>query len=374
MSEDNKPEEKEPMNGSDSENKIEEPTVEEPTFEEEDLEEEDLEDDEDVKDSRQDKKAAALAKKEAARKEKEAAKQAKLKAKTKGKVSKNKKTKVRKPFPTKIVAIVAGALAVIVAAVLFVPNLISSISNNGWNPNSSLPKNVEDMGSPLVLGNKDASTTLSIWTDFHGLFGKEHQVYAGDFVQLAAEKGKIRAEYYMTAYLDQDGSEGSLRAANASLCAADQDKFFEFLDYSFDRQPVGFIDPTDSTGQSYIIPDGYTEKELLSWSSDLGIANKGQYDNCVKSIQYRNYIDSVTKAFTENKYTQIPTILLNGSELDGNNYRLDLFADTLGVPWTDVTEIRKAIEEQTANTEESTEGSTEEGKTTTPEETTPPTE
>lgn len=371
MSEDNKPEEKEPTIGSDSEDTtFEEPTVEEENFEEEDLDEEDLDDDEDVKDTREDKKAAALAKKEAARKEKEAAKQAKLKAKSKTKSSKRKKTTPRKPFPTKIVAIAAGAVAVIVAAVLFVPNIISSMSNNGWNPNSSLPKNVEDMGSPLVLGNKDASTTISIWTDFHGLFGKEHQVYAGEFVELAADKGKVRAEYYMTAYLDQDGSEGSLRAANASLCAADQDKFFEFLDYSFDRQPVGFIDPTDSTGQSYIIPDGYTEKDLLSWSSDIGIANKGQYDNCVKSIQYRNYIDSVTKAFTENKYTQIPTILLNGSELAGDNYRLDLFADTLGVPWTDVTELRKAIEEG----KDSADTTAEEDETPAPEETTPPTE
>lgn len=368
MSEDNKPEEKEPFNGSDSE----EPAVEEPTEVEEDLEEEDLEEDnEDAKSSRDDKKAAAAEKKEAARKAKEQAKQAKLKAKAKSQPSKKKKA--RKPFPTKIVAIAAGAVAVIVAAILFVPNLIAGVSNNGWNPNSSLPKNVEDMGSPLVLGNKNASTTVSIWTDFHGLFGKEHQVYAGDFVQLAAEKGEIRAEYYMTAYLDQDGSEGSLRAANASLCAADQDKFFEFLDYAFDRQPVGFIDPTDSTGQSYIIPDGYTEKDLLSWSSDVGIGNKAQYDNCVKSIQYRNYIDSVTKAFTENKYTQIPTILLNGSELDGSNYRLDLFADILGVPWTDVTELRKAIEEQNS-TEGGTEETTAPEETAAPEETTPPTE
>lgn len=306
-------------------------------IEEEEIDLEEEEDDE-VKPSREDKKAAALAKREQAKKAKLEAKAAKAKAKTKKGKSKKSSKKSSKPFPTKIVAISAGAVAVVAAGALVAPMIFNAIGNAGWDVNGPLPKNVADMGSPLVLGNKNASTTLTVWTDLHGVYGKEEQVYGGGFIQLATDKGKIRTEYYMTAYLDQDGSEGSLRGANAALCASDQGKFFEFMNYAFDRQPIGFPDPTDSTGQSYIVPDGYTEKQLLAWSGDIGIPNKAQYDNCVKSIQYRNYVDSVTKAYTENKYTQIPTLLLNGTELTSEQYRLDIFADILGIGWTEVAE------------------------------------
>lgn len=336
-------------NSSSQENELEniaEDAAEEEIIEDvvEDAEDDDFEDDDDTP-SREDKKAAAAAAKAKAKKERAAATAAAAKAKAEARknASKNKgkaKRKTRKapkPFPTKIVAISAGAVALVAAGALLAPTIIGAVSNGGWNPSSSLPKHVADMGSPLVLGNANASTTLSIWTDFHGIYGKEEQIYGGDFVQLAADKGKIRAEYYMTAYLDQDGSEGSMRAANAALCASDQNRFFQFMNYAFDRQPVGFTDPTDTTGKSYIIPDGYSEKELLAYADDLNLANKGQYESCVKSVQYRNYVDSVTKAFTQNKYTQIPTVLLNGTELTSEQYRLDVFADILGVGWTDVS-------------------------------------
>lgn len=285
-------------------------------------------------------KADAVARKKAAQvaalREKELARQAKKKARTKNNNVRNNGGGI---VVTKKGLILGGVglLAVgglIAGLAIAGPSLFSSPAGGQKDPNGkAYPTGASGMGKPLVFGDTNATDTVGIWLDFHGLYAKEHQVYAGNFVQEAVKGKTVRVEYYMTHTLDQTDTEGSLRAANASLCAQNQGKFFEFLDYALDHQPVGFADPEDE--ENFVIPDGYTNKQLVAWGKKIDIPNQNAYETCIKDLTYKEYVNSITTKYAENGFSYIPVLTLNGNELVAEDYRLDNFAAILGVPWVE---------------------------------------
>lgn len=87
----------------------------------------------------------------------------------------------------------------------------------------------------------------------------------------------------------------ALQAAEASECAADQGKFWEFLDL-------------DYTNQSQLSP-----KSLYAWADQLEL-NHDLFDRCVRSHIKRDEILADSKAGTELGVHGTPTYFVNGKQ------------------------------------------------------------
>ena len=237
--------------------------------------------------------------------------------------------------PRRRYLIAAGIAVPTVAAIvlgmmwLLTPHVTHRTTADG----TPIPAHAAGLGEPVAFGNLSSDTAIAIWTDFHSPLAKEQQVYSGGFLRRAAEKGTARVEYYLTDVLDQTDTEGSLRAANATLCADDQGFFFDYLAYAFDRQPIGFANPDDET--SWVVPDGYSKSQLISWASELGIPNMDAFTQCVTDTRYKTYIKSLSTKFAELGYTTVPVLTKNGELFEEGDFSLDKFAAILGVPWAD---------------------------------------
>lgn len=237
--------------------------------------------------------------------------------------------------PKRRYLIAAGIAVPTVAALVFgiIWAVTPQVSHKTTADGTPIPAHAAGLSEPLVFGNAGSDTTIAIWTDFHSPLAKEQEVYSGAFIRSAAERKTARIEYYLTDILDQPDTEGSLRAANATLCADDQGMFFNYLAYAFDRQPIGFPNPDDKT--AWVVPDGYSKSQLIAWGKELGIPNMDAFSQCVTDTRYKTYVKSISTKFAELGYTTVPVITKNGELLSDSDFSLDKFAAMLGVSWAD---------------------------------------
>ncbi len=87
--------------------------------------------------------------------------------------------------------------------------------------------------------------------------------------------------------------EHAFRAAEASECAADQDKFFEYIAVVFENQP------------------NIAEENLFSFAEDLGL-NKEQFSVCMNERQKRNQVTADLREGQKRNVGATPTIFVNG--------------------------------------------------------------
>ncbi|MEU4742520.1 thioredoxin domain-containing protein [Actinosynnema sp. NPDC023658] len=173
--------------------------------------------------------------------------------------------------------VVIGVVVVAVLALVVVGGVIwsksgeddASLADPPQVPGISVPV-VREAGAVLV-GKDDAKVTLDLYEDFLcpacGAFKKAY----GSQIKQEIEAGNLRMRYHALPFLMKysDPPGYSLDAANAALCAADEDKFWQYHEALFARQP--------KEGGP-----GHTKEELVKLGTDLGITGDA-FKQCVDS-------------------------------------------------------------------------------------------
>ena len=209
--------------------------------------------------------------------------------------------------------------AIVLAAGLGIFFSSRSADTNSGGSGKAIPQGASSFGGPVVVGNKDAKTTLTLWEDFQCPACNRFEQTAGAIVQEAIAKGTAKVEYHMVSFLDGGKVGASNRAANASFCAADQGKFVEFHSWAYAHQPAEHS-------------DGFKNPDLIAYGPNIGIADQGKYASCINDGTYLPFAASQTEAMIPNKIQGTPTILINGKELSQEQNSLEGFAKALGVP------------------------------------------
>lgn len=202
-------------------------------------------------------------------------------------------------------AVVAGSL-IIAGAIIYV----------GRNsPESDIPEQENAVSFSLEgepsLGNSEAKVTVVEFSDFQCPFCAKFVLET--FPQIKQEyidMGKIRMVFKNFPLMNiHENAEGS---AEASECANDQGKFWEYKEKLFQNQ------------QALSVGD------LKQYAKDLGM-NEGQFNSCFDS---KKYADEVSQDLIEGitaGVTGTPTFYINGEKLVG------------ALPFS---EFQKIIEEQ----------------------------
>ena len=142
-----------------------------------------------------------------------------------------------------------------------------------------------------VLGDPNAPVEVIDFSDFHCPHCRTFAVETEPkLIEEYVKTGKVRFVYKHFIVVN------SHLAANASECAREQGKFWEYHDYLFQKQE------TDAP---------FTPEELKQYARDLGL-DTAAFDKCVDSGKYLDVVNKETNEGRSMGVRGTPTIFVNG--------------------------------------------------------------
>jgi protein-disulfide isomerase len=207
-------------------------------------------------------------------------------------------------------------ISVSAAAVLVLAGLI------GWNVYESeqrkqqipfaVPRNASaDLSGVTVPGGR---VTVDVYLDYLCPHCKALEQEAGETLNRLVSEQKATIVYHPLAFLDPASTnEYSTRSAASSGCAADQDKFVDYSNALFARQPA-------EGGP------GLTDDELIQVAGTLGIVDPA-FAQCVRGGRYRPWVNEVNTKASQRGVTGTPTVLVAGKQVQASSAAITAAVD-----------------------------------------------
>lgn len=144
-------------------------------------------------------------------------------------------------------------------------------------------------------GDPDAPLTLIEFSDFQCPYCARHTIETvPELNEAYIDQGLLRVGFYPVAFL----GEQSLWAAEAGECAADQDAFWEYHDFLYNR--LGSDGLRD-----------FTRDNLKLFAGELGL-DTATFDECMDTEKYASQILNDTSSAQQLGVRSTPTFLVNG--------------------------------------------------------------
>jgi len=182
----------------------------------------------------------------------------------------------------------------------------------------------QDLADGATVGDPDAPLKLDMYEDFQCGFCLRHTAEAEPtLIQEYVTTGKVQITYK---HLPVLGTE-SLRAASASQCAADQDRFWDYHNTLFIQQAEN--GPAHNQGT-------FSDGNLRQFAVDLGL-DMDQFNECFDSDKHLSLIQEQTRDASAFGLTGTPSFVLNGTPLGSGGFDLDGWRRVLDEAYTSVT-------------------------------------
>ncbi len=185
----------------------------------------------------------------------------------------------QKRHKTTTFLLVSLAAVILILLLIFLPDFLLKLSRAGFS-----------------LGDPEAPVTVYEFSSYTCSHCYDFNVNAAeDFIAKYVDTGLV---YFVYVNLPAN-SESSLLAAEASYCADDQGKFFEFKDQIF---------PYSAGGMTF------TEASLANFASLAGM-DPNAFQSCMESDKFISAYDKDISFASANGVTATPTFLVNGTDL-----------------------------------------------------------
>jgi protein-disulfide isomerase len=191
-------------------------------------------------------------------------------------------------------------ISVAAAAVLVLAGLIGYGIYAAQKPKSyATPKHATEDASGIATGTGPA--TIDVYLDFMCPHCKVFETEAGPTLKKLVAENKATVVNHPLAFLDRASTTNySTRSAASSGCAADGDKFVEYADALFARQPA--------EGSA-----GLSDDELIQIGGSVGLIDPA-FARCVRDGTYTSWVGHVTDAASERGVNATPTVFVNGNK------------------------------------------------------------
>jgi protein-disulfide isomerase len=157
-----------------------------------------------------------------------------------------------------------------------------------------IPANVAQQGS------SDAKVTIIEFADFKCPFCKQwHQEIYPKLKSEYIDTGKVRFAFWDFAFLGEE----SFKAAEAAMCAMDQDKFWEYHDVLFNAQGL----ETESS---------FSDASLKQFAQNIGL-NQSSFNECFDARIHKPIVEDLTNQGTNYGVNSTPTVFINGLKFEG---------------------------------------------------------
>ncbi|HEX6366666.1 MAG TPA: thioredoxin domain-containing protein [Agromyces sp.] len=174
-------------------------------------------------------------------------------------------------------------------------------------------------GTPTPTEPDDSGTVANIvvYVDYLCPFCGQFEATNSDSIRTMVEEGAATLEMHPIAILTNksNGTQYSLRAANAAACVADTspDSFFDFNALLFQNQPE------EGTA-------GLTNDEIKSLVEQAGASDVSTIEQCIDDKQFNSWVQEATNRALSGPVpnsdlpaiTGTPTVLVNGQQFTGN--------------------------------------------------------
>lgn len=151
-----------------------------------------------------------------------------------------------------------------------------------------------------ALGNSDAKVTIVEFADYQcpfceRLFNDAIASIKKDYI----DTGKVKLYFRNYAFLGQE----STWSAEASECANEQNKFWDYHDYLFNHQGA------ENSG-------AFSKDNLKKFAADLGL-DTNSFNNCLDTDKYKSLVDQDLKEGQQAGVNGTPATFVNGNMLVG---------------------------------------------------------
>jgi protein-disulfide isomerase len=166
-----------------------------------------------------------------------------------------------------------------------------------------VPAHTTPQGDGVVLGS--GPVVVDAYIDFQCPFCRAFELTSGDAVRTMAAEGLITLVVHPMDFLDEASTNHySSRAASASGCASDADRFGEYAQVLFESQP-----PEGGPG--------LTDEQLVELGVAVGL-NEPTFVRCVPSHVYVPWANYVTQRALARGVSATPTTLVEGVPVPAN--------------------------------------------------------
>lgn len=150
-----------------------------------------------------------------------------------------------------------------------------------------------------ALGPADAPVVIRDFSDFQCPFCRQFaQGVKDQIIEQFVSTGQVRFEYHHFIVIDGNvGGNESRRAAEASECAAEQNRFWDYHDMLFANQ-LG-----EGNG-------AFNDSRLKAFAEALGLDTE-QFNSCFDSRKYRRVVEDDEKLARSYKLTGTPSLLVD---------------------------------------------------------------
>jgi protein-disulfide isomerase len=174
---------------------------------------------------------------------------------------------------------------------------------------AALPARLEADGTTITVGDPAAKNTIQIYEDPRCPICKRFEAAAAGQLATLAKAGKIKIQYTLASFLDQNlHGNGSKKAANALRAALEQGKFPSYHAVLYENQPEETV-------------DGFTDAFLLKLADKVDGLRGTAFDSAVKSQKYADYVTKSEQAFVASGASGTPTVKINGKLLESADFQ-----------------------------------------------------
>jgi protein-disulfide isomerase len=193
-------------------------------------------------------------------------------------------------------------VSIVAVAAVLVAGLASWAIYSSQKPSSyATPAHAVQDNSGIQISS--GKVQVDAWVDFLCPICKQFETSAQSTIDSLVSSNKVTMVYHPVAILDQNTSPAgySTRAAAASGCAADLNKFPEFLKALYAQQPA--------EGSA-----GLSDDQLVQIGGSVGLIDP-VFAKCVRDGKYASWATHTTDAFSAKGYTGTPTVVVAGTVL-----------------------------------------------------------
>ncbi|ADD41050.1 DsbA family protein [Stackebrandtia nassauensis] len=192
--------------------------------------------------------------------------------------------------------------ALLIAGGVWVGVVLIGESRDKDDKSTAAEPQAEVADGGIVVG--DGEPTVDIYLDFGCPACKKFQETNDSALESAIEDKKATIRFHPLNFLkSMFTDEYPGRAASASVCAADEDKFYDYYQVLMDNQP-----PEGGAGLD--------DDKLVELGADVGLGEK--FADCVGEGSYRDWVDRETDKASDIAAT--PTVFIDGDEVQSEDF------------------------------------------------------
>lgn len=198
-------------------------------------------------------------------------------------------------------------LVIVIAALGIVGMLIAPTIRQALNPVGEfavITPTSRPMAEGTAMGDPNAPVRIDVFEDFQCIACVQFTMATEiQLTEQYVETGQVYYVFRHYPFLDGLGrfSNESQQAANASMCAAEQGRFWDYHDMLF----------TNFTG---VNQGNFTDRRLIAFAEALGL-NEESFESCFSENRYRDQIEADRAEADSLGVSGTPTVFVNGQRV-----------------------------------------------------------